>query len=200
MIGLSGLITPSLEEMSQVAREMQRQDFHIPLLIGGATTSRAHTALKIEPHYKAGTVWVKDASRAVGVAQSLVSKDLVDDFLAKVRADYADVRERHRNRGPGKQLVSLEKARAQRFAATGPAYEPPQPNQPGITVFDAYDLADAAAVHRLDAVLPGVGTGRPLSGDPHRRRGRHPGQRAVQRRPGHAGPDRGRKMAHRARP
>jgi 5-methyltetrahydrofolate--homocysteine methyltransferase len=141
MIGLSGLITPSLEEMSQVAREMQRQDFHIPLLIGGATTSRAHTALKIEPHYKAGTVWVKDASRAVGVAQSLVSKDLVEDFLAKVRADYADVRERHRNRGPGKQLVPLEKARAQRFRCDWAAYEPPQPKQPGVTVFDDYDLA-----------------------------------------------------------
>ncbi|WP_426702620.1 methionine synthase [Rhodanobacter sp. Col0626] len=141
MIGLSGLITPSLEEMSQVAREMQRQNFHIPLLIGGATTSRAHTALKIEPHYKAGTVWVKDASRAVGVAQSLVSKDLVEDFLAKVRADYADVRERHRNRGPGKQLVSLNKARAQRFRCDWAAYEPPQPNKPGITVFDDYDLA-----------------------------------------------------------
>ncbi|RCS30988.1 methionine synthase [Rhodanobacter denitrificans] len=141
MIGLSGLITPSLEEMGQVAKEMQRQDFHIPLLIGGATTSRAHTALKIEPHYKAGTVWVKDASRAVGVAQSLVSKELVDDFLAKVRADYADVRERHRNRGPGKQLVPLDKARAQRFSCDWAAYEPPQPKQPGITVFDDYDLA-----------------------------------------------------------
>jgi 5-methyltetrahydrofolate--homocysteine methyltransferase len=127
--------------MSQVAREMQRQDFHIPLLIGGATTSRAHTALKIEPHYKAGTVWVKDASRAVGVAQSLVSKDLVDDFLAKVRADYADVRERHRNRGPGKQLVPLAKAREQRFRCDWAAYEPPQPRQPGVTVFDDYDLA-----------------------------------------------------------
>ncbi|KZC15745.1 methionine synthase [Rhodanobacter sp. FW510-R12] len=141
MIGLSGLITPSLEEMGQVAKEMQRQDFHIPLLIGGATTSRAHTALKIEPHYKAGTVWVKDASRAVGVAQSLVSKELVDDFLAKVRADYADVRERHRNRGPGKQLVPLDKARAQRFRCDWAAYEPPQPKRPGITIFDDYDLA-----------------------------------------------------------
>ncbi|WP_350016980.1 methionine synthase [Rhodanobacter sp. IGA1.0] len=141
MIGLSGLITPSLEEMSQVAREMQRQDFHIPLLIGGATTSRAHTALKIEPHYKAGCVWVKDASRAVGVAQSLVSKELVDDFLAKVRADYADVRERHRNRGPGKKLVSLEQARAQRFRCDWAHYDPPQPASPGITVFDDYDLS-----------------------------------------------------------
>ncbi|WP_346949280.1 dihydropteroate synthase, partial [Dyella sp.] len=116
LIGLSGLITPSLEEMSHVAREMQRQEFSIPLLIGGATTSRAHTALKIDPHYKAPTVWVKDASRAVGVAQSLVSKDLVDAFMAKVRADYEEVRERHRNRGPGKSLVPLEKARAQRYS------------------------------------------------------------------------------------
>ncbi|MFC5439967.1 methionine synthase [Rhodanobacter ginsenosidimutans] len=141
MIGLSGLITPSLEEMANVAKEMQRQNFHVPLLIGGATTSRAHTALKIEPHYKAGTVWVKDASRAVGVAQSLVSKDLVGDFLAKVRVEYADVRERHRNRGPGKKLVSLEKARAQRFSCDWAAYEPPQPKKPGITVFDDYDLS-----------------------------------------------------------
>ena len=142
LIGLSGLITPSLEEMSHVAREMQRQEFHIPLLIGGATTSRAHTALKIDPHYKAPTVWVKDASRAVGVAQSLVSKDLVDAFMAKVRADYDEVRERHRNRGPGKSLVPLEKARAQRYACDWAAYEPPQPRQPGITVFDDYDLAE----------------------------------------------------------
>lgn len=141
IIGLSGLITPSLEEMSQVAREMQRQDFQIPLLIGGATTSRAHTALKIEPHYKSPTVWVKDASRAVGVAQSLVSKDLVDNFMAKIRAEYAEVRERHRNRGPGKQLVSLEKARSQRFTCDWANYTPPTPRQPGVTVFDNYDLA-----------------------------------------------------------
>ncbi|MGA0587235.1 methionine synthase [Dyella sp. KRB-257] len=142
IIGLSGLITPSLEEMSQVAREMQRQEFHIPLLIGGATTSRAHTALKIDPHYKAPTVWVKDASRAVGVAQSLLSKELVDAFMDKVRAEYADVRERHRNRGPGKQLVSLEKARGQRFSCDWAAYQPAQPKQPGLHVFDDYDLAE----------------------------------------------------------
>jgi 5-methyltetrahydrofolate--homocysteine methyltransferase len=142
LIGLSGLITPSLEEMSHVAREMQRQNFTIPLLIGGATTSRAHTALKIDPHYEAPTVWVKDASRAVGVAQSLVSKDLVDAFMAKVRAEYAEVRDRHRNRGSGKTLVPLEKARAQRFTCDWAAYEPPQPRSPGVTVFDDYDLAE----------------------------------------------------------
>src|SRR5690349_10581029 len=142
MIGLSGLITPSLEEMGHVAREMQRQGFTVPLLIGGATTSRAHTALKIEPHYKSPCVWVKDASRAVGVAQSLVSKELVDGFMAKIRAEYAEVRERHRHRGPGKQLVSLEKARAQRFRCDWASYDPPQPARPGITVFDDYDLAE----------------------------------------------------------
>ena len=142
IIGLSGLITPSLEEMSQVAREMQRQDFQIPLMIGGATTSRAHTALKIEPHYKSPTVWVKDASRAVGVAQSLVSKELVDNFMAKIRGEYEEIRERHKQRGPGKQLVPLEKARAQRWRCDWANYTPPAPNTSGLTVFDDYDLAE----------------------------------------------------------
>ncbi|MEO7430959.1 MAG: methionine synthase [Dokdonella sp.] len=142
MIGLSGLITPSLEEMSHVAREMQRQDFHLPLLIGGATTSRAHTALKIEPHYRYPCVWVKDASRAVGVAQSLISRDLVDAFMAKVRAEYAEIRERHKDRSGAKRLVTLEKARAQRFAGDWSAYEPPVPATPGVTVFDDVALAD----------------------------------------------------------
>ncbi|HET8940868.1 MAG TPA: vitamin B12 dependent-methionine synthase activation domain-containing protein [Rudaea sp.] len=140
MIGLSGLITPSLEEMGHVAKEMQRQNFRIPLLIGGATTSRAHTALKIEPHYKTACIWVKDASRAVGVAQSLVTKELADDFLAKVRADYAEVRERYRNRGPGKRLVSLDAARANGFRRDWSAYTPPAPVKPGITVFNDIDL------------------------------------------------------------
>ena len=142
MIGLSGLITPSLEEMSHIAKEMQRQDFAIPLLIGGATTSRAHTALKIEPHYKSPCVWVKDASRAVGVAQSLVSKELVDAFMEKVRADYAEVRERHKDRSGAKRLVPLEKARMQRFDGKWTDYEPPAPNTPGITVFDDYPLGE----------------------------------------------------------
>ncbi|NEL42682.1 MAG: hypothetical protein G3W69_33265, partial [Xanthomonas perforans] len=83
--------------MSHVAREMQRQGFEIPLLIGGATTSRAHTALKIHPHYTAPTVWVKDASRAVGVAQSLISRDLRQAFVAANDADYAEIRARHHN-------------------------------------------------------------------------------------------------------
>jgi 5-methyltetrahydrofolate--homocysteine methyltransferase len=144
MIGLSGLITPSLEEMAHVAKEMQRRGFRLPLLIGGATTSRAHTALRIEPHYKAPCVWVKDASRAVGVAQSLVSPELIEPLMARVRTEYAEIRERHRHRGNAKRLVPLAHARAQRFDGGWDAYEPPAPARPGITVFDDYPLADLA--------------------------------------------------------
>jgi 5-methyltetrahydrofolate--homocysteine methyltransferase len=139
---VSGLITPSLDEMSHVAREMQRQGFTIPLLIGGATTSRAHTALKIDPHYKSATVWVKDASRAVGVAQSLISPELRTNFIAANDADYAEIRTRHRNRGDAKRLVPLDKARAQKFDGDWEHYTPPAPNKPGITVFQDYPLAD----------------------------------------------------------
>ena len=140
LIGLSGLITPSLEEMTHVAREMQRQGFDTPLLIGGATTSRAHTALKIDPHYQAPTVWVKDASRAVGVAQSLISRDMRAAFVAANDADYAEIRVRHRNRGDAKRLVSLEKARGQKFDGGWVDYTPPAPRQPGLHVFDDYPL------------------------------------------------------------
>jgi len=146
IIGLSGLITPSLEEMSHVAREMQRQGFSMPLMIGGATTSRAHTALKIDPFYSAPTVWVKDASRAVGVAQSLISSDLRDAFVAANDADYADIRNRHRNRGDAKRLVSLEHARGQRFTCDWAQYTPPAPASPGLHVFDDYPLEDLLPV------------------------------------------------------
>jgi 5-methyltetrahydrofolate--homocysteine methyltransferase len=142
MIGVSGLITPSLEEMGHVAKEMQRQGFTIPLLIGGATTSRAHTALKIDPHYKSATIWVKDASRAVNVAQSLISVEQRDAFVAANESDYAEIRQRHRNKDGGKRLVSLEHARDQRFDGDWANYVPPAPRQPGITVFDDYPLAD----------------------------------------------------------
>ncbi len=142
VIGLSGLITPSLEEMSHVAREMKRQGFETPLLIGGATTSRAHTALKIAPHYASPTVWVKDASRAVGVVQSLVSPDLRGAFVAANDADYAEIRARHANRGDAKRLVSLAKARGQKFDGGWDDYTPPVPNRPGLHVFDEYPLDD----------------------------------------------------------
>jgi 5-methyltetrahydrofolate--homocysteine methyltransferase len=146
LIGLSGLITPSLEEMTHVAREMQRQGFELPLLIGGATTSRAHTALKIDPHYAAPTVWVKDASRAVGVAQSLISRDMRAAFVAANDADYAEIRQRHKNRGDAKRLVSLAKARAQKFDGDWANYTPPAPKQPGLHVFDDYPLAELVDV------------------------------------------------------
>jgi 5-methyltetrahydrofolate--homocysteine methyltransferase len=142
IIGLSGLITPSLEEMSHVAKEMQRQGLRIPLLIGGATTSRAHTALKIDPHYEAPTVWVKDASRAVGVAQSLISPDLRSAFVAANDSDFAEIRARHRNRGDAKRLVPLEKARGQRFDGGWDSYTPPAPIKPGLTAFDDYPLQE----------------------------------------------------------
>ncbi|ATD67764.1 methionine synthase [Luteimonas chenhongjianii] len=142
VIGLSGLITPSLEEMSHVAREMKRQGFETPLLIGGATTSRAHTALKIAPHYASPTVWVKDASRAVGVVQSLISPELRPAFVAANDADYAEIRARHAGRGDAKRLVPLAKARAQRFDGGWSTYTPPAPNRPGVHVFDDYPLQE----------------------------------------------------------
>ena len=143
LIGLSGLITPSLDEMHHVAKEMQRQGFTCPLLIGGATTSRAHTALKIEPHYHSPTVWVKDASRAVGVVQKLMGKETHAPFMAEIRADYAEVRERHKDKRGAKRLVTLAQARANRWSEE---YDPVAPNKLGITVFRDYELATIAEV------------------------------------------------------
>jgi len=145
LVGVSGLITPSLEEMGHVAREMQRQGLTVPLMIGGATTSRAHTALKIDPFYKSPTIWVKDASRAVGVAQSLVSAELRAPFVAANESDYAEIRERHRNRGDAKRLVSLDKARAQKFDGGWDTHVPPAPKQPGLHVFEDYPLEELVA-------------------------------------------------------
>ncbi len=166
MIGLSGLITPSLEEMSHVAREMQRQNFHLPLLIGGATTSRAHTALKIEPHYKSPCVWVKDASRAVGVAQSLITKELVDAFMAKIRAEYAEIRERHKDRS-GAEATGLARkgprAKIRWRLGRLHAAEAGQARHHGVRRLPA---RRNRRIHRLDAVLQRVGTQRALSGDP----------------------------------
>ena len=140
IIGLSGLITPSLDEMTHIAREMKRQGFTQPLLIGGATTSRAHTALKIAPHLATPVAWVKDASRAVGVAASLMSQDLREEFVAKTNADYADVRARHANRGDAKRLVSIDAARRQAFKPGD--HVPEAPKQPGLTVFEDWPLAE----------------------------------------------------------
>ena len=141
-IGLSGLITPSLDEMVHIAKEMQRQEFRMPLLIGGATTSRAHTAVKIEPHFSGPVVHVKDASRAVGVAQSLVSKSASADFIQKVREEYIIVRERHADKQKNIQWLTLEQARNNRFRANWKKYRPPKPKHPGVQVFFNYPLGE----------------------------------------------------------
>ncbi|MHB1085860.1 MAG: methionine synthase [Thiobacillus sp.] len=141
IIGLSGLITPSLEEMSYVAKEMQRQGFTLPLLIGGATTSLAHTAVKIEPNYDHPVVHVKDASRAVGVCTQLLSNELRDAFAAEIRADYAQTRERHLKNKPNTVRLKLAEARTNKFKIDWTRYTPPVPKQPGIHVLKAYDLA-----------------------------------------------------------
>ena len=144
IIGLSGLITPSLDEMTHVAKEMERQGFTIPLLIGGATTSRTHTAVKIEPHYHGPTIWVKDASRAVGVAQNLIGADSRNDFVAKVRDDYAQVREQHAGRRAHTKWLTLAQARANKMKIDWAAYTPPAPKFLGVKVFDSYSLEEIA--------------------------------------------------------
>ncbi|MBU1225332.1 MAG: methionine synthase [Gammaproteobacteria bacterium] len=146
IIGLSGLITPSLEEMAHVAKEMQRQGFTIPLLIGGATTSMAHTAVKIEPNYEHPVVYVKDASRAVGVCTQLLSNDMRDAFAAEIRADYAVTRERHLKHKSDTVRLKLAEARANKFKIDWASYTPPVPKQPGVHVLKAYDLAKLVEV------------------------------------------------------
>jgi 5-methyltetrahydrofolate--homocysteine methyltransferase len=138
-VGLSGLITPSLEEMAHVAKEMQRLGFTVPLLIGGATTSRTHTAVKIEPHYRGPTVWVPDASRAVGVASSLASEEARGEYLRQVRADYEKIREQHARKS-GQKSVSLEAARANAVKIDWPAYRPARPKRLGVTRLANYPL------------------------------------------------------------
>jgi 5-methyltetrahydrofolate--homocysteine methyltransferase len=141
MIGLSGLITPSLEEMQHVAREMQRQGFTLPLLIGGATTSRVHTAVKIAPHYTHGPViYVSDASRSVSVCQNLVSDDAARKFIAEVTAEYERVREQHASK-KGPELIPLAQARANATKIDWTGYTPAKPKFLGRRHFRNYDLA-----------------------------------------------------------
>ena len=138
LIGLSGLITPSLDEMEHVAREMERQGFKLPLLIGGATTSRAHTAVKIAPHYSEPVVHVLDASRAVPVTTSLLSEDGKAEFVARHRADYEALRKAHA--APKPKLVSLETARKRRTAIEWRAEDLPTPEFTGVRVLDNFPL------------------------------------------------------------
>jgi 5-methyltetrahydrofolate--homocysteine methyltransferase len=141
-IGLSGLITPSLDEMVNVAREMQRQGFVIPLLIGGATTSPAHTSVKIAPQYKSPVIYVKDASRSVGVCQTLSTPTSRAEFLLKISEDHEKRREQHAGKKVKAPEYSIGQARANRRRIDWAGYSPAQPRAPGITVFDNYPLKE----------------------------------------------------------
>ncbi len=142
MIGLSGLITPSLDEMVHVAREMKRQGFEVPLLIGGATTSPAHTAVRIDPEYDGPVAYVKDASRAVGVCQSLVTPDQRAETTRRLKAEHATKREQHRGRKVKAPAFSLLEARANRFRCDWASYRPPVPKFAGVRSFENIPLEE----------------------------------------------------------
>ncbi len=148
IIGLSGLITPSLDEMVHVAKEMQRQGFALPLLIGGATTSKAHTAVKIEPGYEHPVIYVADASRAVGVAGKLLSPGLKEAYVADIRTEYEAVRERNAKRRPKAANLSYAEARQRKPDMGWQDYTPPRPRVLGLEAFDNYDLEEV--VERID--------------------------------------------------
>jgi 5-methyltetrahydrofolate--homocysteine methyltransferase len=143
IIGLSGLITPSLDEMVHVAGEMEREAFDIPLLIGGATTSRVHTAVKIHPQYERGqTVYVADASRAVGVVSSLLSREAKAPYVETIRAEYRKVADAHARAEADKQRLPLARARANRMKIDWAVYRPVKPTFTGTRVFRSYDVAE----------------------------------------------------------
>ncbi len=145
IVGLSGLITPSLDEMAHVASELEREGFDVPLLIGGATTSRVHTAVKINPRYSLGqTVYVTDASRAVGVVSSLLSPEVRDSYKKTVRAEYLKVADAHARNEAEKRRLPLSQARANAFRIDWDAHQPKVPSFLGTRVFEGWDLAELA--------------------------------------------------------
>jgi 5-methyltetrahydrofolate--homocysteine methyltransferase len=148
IIGLSGLITPSLDEMVHVAKEMQRRGMNLPLLIGGATTSKAHTAVKIEPQYEHPVIYVTDASRAVGVAGRLLAPNLKSAYVAEIREEYEKVRERNAKRRPKAADLDYTQARKRRFRTDWVNHTPAKPNTLGLMTFDDYDLEEL--VERID--------------------------------------------------
>jgi len=148
VVGLSGLITPSLEEMSFVAAELEREGFELPLLIGGATTSRVHTAVKIAPHYRGPTVHVLDASRAVGVTSHLLSETLHDEFVEGVRKEYGNLREQRGQRQAAEDRLPIADARRNRLSIDWSALRAPEPCRPGLTVLEDYPLEELVA--RID--------------------------------------------------
>jgi 5-methyltetrahydrofolate--homocysteine methyltransferase len=162
IVGLSGLITPSLDEMVFVAAEMERRGFDKPLLIGGATTSRTHTAVKIEPSYRRGpTIYVTDASRAVGVVSGLLSETERDRNIEETRSEYVRIRETFA-RGPVRPRATLVEARANRFPIDWSGFQGARPSFLGVRSFPARDLGRAGGAHRLDALLRQLGSRRPL--------------------------------------
>lgn len=142
IIGLSGLITPSLDEMVHIAKEMERQDMRIPLLIGGATTSLIHTAVKIHPGYSGPSVYVPDASRAVGVASSLLSAERRDEYINNLKTEYAAARERRANQQQNRNLIPLSEVQLNRIPIDWESYQPPTPRKPGIHLLKDIDLAE----------------------------------------------------------
>ena len=204
LIGLSGLITPSLDEMVHFASEMERQNFTIPLLIGGATTSRAHTAVKVTPRYGGPVLWVKDASRSVPVAAALLSEERRGKLLAETEADYDSLRKRHaaKNERP---LVSLDDARANRTPIDWSSYTPPAPAMitrgRGLTHPGLRGLRPrrAARVHRLAAVLQRLGDEGQVPRHPEQPGDGGDRAQAVRRRAGDARPDDQGEVGHRQR-
>ena len=197
IIGLSGLITPSLEEMAHVAKEMQRLGLNIPLLIGGATTSLAHTAVKIAPHYS-GTGGLREGRLARGrrVLQPARPTTCATTYVAKLKAEYVDGARTPpgRRRGDSKR-VTLAEARANKFKTDWAAYAPPVPEHARRASRSRTTPWPNSPSHRLDAVLPGLGTARPLPEDSAGRGGRRGSDEAVRRRAGDAEADHRREMA-----
>ena len=148
IIGLSGLITPSLEEMCTVAREMTRAGMDVPLLIGGATTSKAHTAVKVAPNYEHPVIHVLDASRSVGVASKLLSSTRSDDLVKEIAAEYDAIRDKHAGKDGMRNIVSIDDARQNTVGIDWSNYTPPTPTFTGLKTFESYDLADI--VDRID--------------------------------------------------
>jgi 5-methyltetrahydrofolate--homocysteine methyltransferase len=140
-----GVMQPAqdiLDEMVHISKEMERQGFDVPLMIGGATTSRAHTAVKVEPHYHGASVWVKDASRAVGVATNLISEGLREEYVAKLKAEYEEVRTQHAGRQKKMKWVTIDQARENGQKIDWDSYTPPKPQQTGLITFDDFPLEE----------------------------------------------------------
>ena len=174
IIGLSGLITPSLEEMCYVAGEMERLGFDLPLLIGGATTSKAHTAVRISPNYSGPLVHVADASRAVGVAGALTEEGGRDAYADRTREDYRRVRESHLRQQTERRQLTLEEARANRAAIDWGGYAPTAPGPHRAHRVRRLRAGGAGPAHRLAPLLRRLGALRALPQHPRRRQGRRP--------------------------